>query len=275
MTQVAIEAHEISYAVDGKHILRALSFRGHRGGLTGLLGPNGAGKSTLLRILAGLNRPTTGTISLQGKPIHHIDVRDVARQIAYVPQDAQVAFGFNAREIVLMGRHPHIGRFSLERTVDYKVVADAMDRVGVSDFAERSIVTLSGGERQKVFIAKALAQQPQVLLLDEPVSALDIRHQLHILSLVRDLTRTGICAIAVLHDLNLAARFCDHIYMMADGEVVTNGTPGDVYTADTIARCYGVHAVVRHDDIVDSPAVTAVGANDVEAPVQMQRKMRT
>src|SRR5690606_5356977 len=145
-----------------------------------------------------------------------------------------------------------------EGEADHRIAAEAMERVGVAPLAERNIVSLSGGERQMVFVAKALAQQPHVLLLDEPVSALDIRHQLHVLSLVRAETQRGVTAVAVLHDLNLAARFCDRVYMMAGGRVVAHGSPSEVYTEEVLARTYGVRVVVRHDEVVDSPTVTAL-----------------
>lgn len=269
--EAAIGARDVCFVVDGKQILQSVDFAGHEGEFVGLLGPNGAGKSTLLRLLAGLQRPTNGAVTIGERQIQQMTAADIARQVAYVPQDTHVSFGFSVREIVLMGRHPHIGRFEVEGQADHDIVADTMERIGVLPLAERSIVSLSGGERQMVFIAKALAQQPRVLLLDEPVSALDIRHQLHILSLVRAQTRTGVTAVAVLHDLNLAARFCDRLYMMADGQIVTDGPPEQVYTEEALARTYGVHAVVRHDDVVDSPTVTAV-SNLTAAQLKLAQK---
>lgn len=254
----AIAAYQVSFAIDGKEILQSIDFVGRGGEFIGLLGPNGAGKSTLLRILAGLRRPTEGEVALGGRAILQMTAPEVARQVAYVPQDTHISFGFTVKEIVLMGRHAHLGRFQVEGEADHRIAAEAMERVGVAPLAERNIVSLSGGERQMVFVAKALAQQPHVLLLDEPVSALDIRHQLHVLSLVRAETQRGVTAVAVLHDLNLAARFCDRVYMMAGGRVVAHGSPSEVYTEEVLARTYGVRVVVRHDEVVDSPTVTAL-----------------
>lgn len=255
-----IAAQDVSYHVGDKRIVSGVDFSGARGEFVGLLGPNGAGKSTMLRLLAGLILPSSGSVTIDGKNLKEMRPVEVARRIAYVPQDTHVAFDFSVWEIVLMGRHPHLPRFAVEGNRDHEIVALAMERVGVRHLADRSITSLSGGERQMVFIAKALAQQPQVLLLDEPVSALDIRHQLHVLSLVRSYTENGATAVAVLHDLNLAARFCDRLYLMADGEVTAQGTPDAVYTEESLARSYRVRAAVRYDPLVKSPTVTALDA---------------
>lgn len=253
-----IVASDVSFYAGGKRILRGVDFSGGSGEFIGLLGPNGAGKSTLLRILAGLIAPSAGTVGIGGQDLRKMQSIEVARKVAYVPQDTHVAFDFSVWEIVLMGRHPHVPRFAMEGERDHEIAARALGSVGVRHLADRSITSLSGGERQMVFIAKALAQQPRILLLDEPISALDIRHQLHVLSLVRSYADGGATAIAVLHDLNLAARFCDRVYIMADGQIAAQGRPDVVYTKESLARTYGVRAVVRYDPLVKSPTVTAL-----------------
>lgn len=257
-----IGAEDIRFDVEGKHILQGINFFASEGEFVGLLGPNGAGKSTLLRTLAGLNTPTAGAVTIEGDALPALPAQEVARRVAYVPQDTNVTFDFSVWEIVLMGRHPHINRFAMEGERDHVIAARALEDVGASRLAERTITSLSGGERQMVFIAKALAQEPRVLLLDEPISALDIRHQLHVLDLVRSYTQTGATAIAVLHDLNLAARFCDRLYMVADGRVVSEGAPEVVYTEAAFAHSYRVTAAVRHDELVGRPTVTALTALD-------------
>lgn len=254
-----IVARDVSFHAGGKRILRGVDFAGGSGEFIGLLGPNGAGKSTLLRILAGLNAPSSGTVSIGGQDLRKMQPIEVARRIAYVPQDTHVAFDFSVWEIVLMGRHPHVPRFAMEGEVDHEIAVRALESVGLRQLAGRLITSLSGGERQMVFIAKALAQQPEILLLDEPISALDIRHQLRVLSLVRSYADGGATAIAVLHDLNLAARFCDRVYIMGDGNVVAQGRPDVVYTEESLAQTHGVRAVVRYDALVESPTVTALG----------------
>lgn len=260
-----IAARGISYHAGDKRILHGVDLAARDGEFVGLLGPNGAGKSTLLRVLAGLVKPSMGTVTIDGDDLTAMRPIDVARKVAYVPQDTHVAFDFSVWEIVLMGRHPHLPRFAVEGKRDHEIAALAMEQVGVRHLGDRSITSLSGGERQMVFIAKALAQQPQILLLDEPVSALDIRHQLHVLSLVRSYTEKGATAIAVLHDLNLAARFCHRLYLMAEGAVTAQGPPDAVYTEEALARSYRVRAAVRYDPLVQSTTVTALGALEERA----------
>jgi iron complex transport system ATP-binding protein len=211
------------------------------GRLLGLVGPNGAGKSTLLRTIAGLHRPARGRVLLDGRPVHDMRPGELARRIAYLPQEATVAFPFTAYQVVLMGRHPHLGRMAVEGPADHEAAERAMTATGTIHLADRSIATLSGGERRLVLLAKALAQDTPVLLADEPLSALDLRHRL-----------------AVLHDLNLAARHCTELALLARGRVLAAGPPADVLTPDHLAAAYGVRAVVRRDDLTESLTVTAL-----------------
>lgn len=228
------------------------------GRLLGLVGPNGAGKSTLLRTIAGLHRPARGRVLLDGRPVHDMRPGELARRIAYLPQEATVAFPFTAYQVVLMGRHPHLGRMAVEGPADHEAAERAMTATGTIHLADRSIATLSGGERRLVLLAKALAQDTPVLLADEPLSALDLRHRLAVLRLLRACADAGRTVLAVLHDLNLAARHCTELALLARGRVLAAGPPADVLTPDHLAAAYGVRAVVRRDDMTDSLTVTAL-----------------
>lgn len=252
-----IAAQAVSLEVAGRLILDAVSMESGPGRFTGIIGPNGVGKSTLLRIMAGLLSPTRGEALLNGSPVSRLGARALARELAYLPQETQIDFAFPAWEVVMMGRHPHLGRFSVEGRRDEEAVRRAMELTGTLHLAEQPVTTLSGGERQMTFLAKTLAQEPNVLLLDEPISALDLNHQLRALNLIRSLCREGMAAIAVLHDLNLAARYCDELVLLARGRVLAMGSPRAVLTPANLKEAYGVTAMVRTDPLTGCPHVVA------------------
>lgn len=208
------------------------------GAVTAVIGPNGCGKSTLLRSIYRALRPSAGLISVDGDDVHRLPAREAARRTAVVAQETPADLDFTVAEIVRMGRTP----YRADSAVDAELCGRALDRVGMSGAAGRIFATLSGGEKQRVLLARALAQDTRLLLLDEPTSHLDIRHQLELLHLVREL---GIATLAVLHDLNQAAAFCDRLYVMNAGRIVAGGPPGEVLTAELIARVYGVRATRR------------------------------
>ncbi|MEU4739509.1 ABC transporter ATP-binding protein [Actinosynnema sp. NPDC023658] len=224
--------------VDG--ILRGIDLHAGSGLVHGVVGPNGSGKSTTLRCVYRALAPSGGVVRLGGRDITTTKVRDTAGQLAALTQDSHVEFDFTVTEVVAMGRLPH-------RTTprhDELVVADALSRVDVAHLAHRGFLTLSGGERQRVLIARALAQQPRVLVLDEPTNHLDISHQLAVLGLVRGL---GVTVLAVLHDLNLAAAYCDRLHVLDRGRVVRSGEPAEVLTPELLHEVFHVRAhVVRH-----------------------------
>jgi iron complex transport system ATP-binding protein len=215
------------------------------GAITGLLGPNGCGKTSLLKLLAGIVAPQQGRITLGGRLLGTRSRREVARQVAVVPQETHPAFDYTALEMVLMGRHPHLGAFQLEGPDDIAVAREALVATGTAHLADRAYMTLSGGEKQRVVIASALAQQPQILLLDEPTASLDIGFQLEIQSMLTVLNRErGVTMVLATHDLNLAASLCHRLVLMRSGSVIAQGPTREVLTPSKIRDLYGVHAEV-------------------------------
>jgi iron complex transport system ATP-binding protein len=250
-----LSASDVSYAYSVRHdrdhafMLRQLSVSIPRGSLTGLLGPNGCGKTTLLKLLSGVLNPQHGVVAFDGRSLRQIARRELARHVAVVPQETHPAFDYTALEMVLMGRHPHLGPFQLEGPHDLAVAYDAMMATGTADLAERSYMTLSGGEKQRVVIASALAQNPDVLLLDEPTASLDVGYQLEVASLLLRLNRErGVTMVLATHDLNLAAGLCDTLVLMRGGRVLADGPTRDVLTPSSIAELYDVDADVRYHE---------------------------
>ena len=216
------------------------------GTFVGVLGPNGSGKTTLLKLLGRLLAPDAGTVTLDGKPIADWSRQVIARRIGMVPQETHPAFDYTVLELVLMGRYPHLGAFAIEGPSDLGIARDALRATGMSAFESRPFSTLSGGEKQRVVIAGALAQQADVLLLDEPTASLDPGHQLEIASLLSELNRTrGLGLVLSTHDLNLAASVCHELVMLSEGSVIGAGPTGDVLTGANVERLYGIRADVR------------------------------
>ena len=241
----ALRCEGISVAIAGRSVLRSVDLELRRGEVLALVGANGAGKTTLLRVVSRILRPDAGRVLLCGKPVESLARRDLAKQLAVVPQDVPLAFPFRADEVVLMGRSPHLGMFGYESPADVELARQAMARVGVEELADRSILDLSGGERQLVLIARALAQDPQVLLLDEPTAHLDLRHRIQVLALVREFAAVGRSALVVSHDLTLAARSCHRIALLAAGAVLAAGTPSVVLTRENLRAAFGIDAEVQ------------------------------
>lgn len=217
------------------------------GQLTGLLGPNGAGKSTLMGVMAGLRPHYLGSCVLDGRELRQWPRREFARLVSFVPQTVKIEFPFTAEQVVLMGRTPHCaGLFESEE--DWSAVERAIEMTDTAAFRHRDFRTLSGGERQRVIVASALAQSPQVLLLDEPAAFLDLGHQISLYRLLRDLSRQGLLVVTVTHDLNLASSYCDRTVVMSTGRVVADAPPAEALTAQTIERVYHVAATVRRTE---------------------------
>jgi len=227
-------------------LLRDITLRVPRGALVGLLGPNGCGKTTLLKLLAGVLSPIAGSVTLDGRRLQDLPRRDVARRIAVVPQETHPAYDYTVLELVLMGRHPHLGPFELEGPSDLAVAHDALAATGTAHLAGRAYMTLSGGEKQRVVIASALAQEGELLLLDEPTASLDLAYQLEVSSVLSSLNRArGVAMVLATHDLNLAASLCDQLILLRSGGILAAGPTRDVLTPEAIHALYGVNADVR------------------------------
>lgn len=231
-------------------VLDGVSFGIPSGGLVGILGPNGSGKTTLLRLLSGTLRPVTGRVWLNDRPVESLSRRDVARQIAVVPQETHLSFDYSVMEMVLMGRHPHLGLFEVEGPRDLTMARGALAATGTDHLETRQFDTLSGGEKQRVVIAAALAQAAALLLLDEPTASLDLGYQLEVASLLHQLNEErGVTLVISTHDLNLAASLCRDLILLHRGRVLAAGPTTDVLTSDHIQTLYGVEADVRiHDE---------------------------
>ena len=255
----AVSADGLHYEVDAKLLLDGVDLHVERGQFVGLIGPNGAGKTMLLRAIAGVLRYSEGVVLLDGTDVKNGSPRDIARAMALVPQVAPYTQGFTALELVLMGRYPHMGRFQIEGMEDNLIARNAMRLTETEQFTDRTLDTLSGGERQRIFVSRALAQQPHVLLLDEPTSNLDVLHQLKVISLVRKMVDGGLTAIAAIHDLQMAARYCDRLVLMKDGRILAKGSPEEVLTSETIQLSFGVEAAVYRDPVAGSLALSLLG----------------
>jgi len=251
-----VEVHNLSFAYGDQKVLKGISFTVARGEMLGILGPNGSGKTTLLKILSLVLTEVDGEVILNGRAIQNYRRRDLGRLVAVVPQESQVSFPYTVAEIVLMGRAGFHGPFALEGKRDLEVARECMEATETLGFADRYLHELSGGEKQRVIIARALAQEPEVLLLDEPSTFLDIRHQIQIHELVQRLNRQrGLTVLSALHDLNLASLFFPRIMMLRNGEIYREGTPRDVLTEETIQKVYEVKVRVQWDGLEKRPQI--------------------
>jgi iron complex transport system ATP-binding protein len=253
-------------------ILQGVTLAAPRGGLVGVLGPNGSGKTTLLRLLAGFARPARGRVTLDDAPLDSLSRTAVARRIAVVPQETHLAFDYTVLEIVLMGRYPHLGAFELEGPGDLAVARDALAATGTAHLEQRSFSTLSGGEKQRVVIASALAQSAEILLLDEPTASLDLGYQIEIAELLRRLNRErGITMVLSAHDLNFAASVCQELTLLKGGRVLAAGPIERTLTAELVRELYGVTADVRFHEAAGHLTVVPIGRTPAPARRQHER----
>lgn len=236
--------HDLHAMLAGTEILHGINFTAGDRSLVGVIGPNGSGKSTLLKCIYRVLKPSEGAVFVDGQPLSECRVRDSAKKIAVLAQHNFYNFEFTVQDVVLMGRAPHKRALERDSAADFKIVYEAMERVGVAPLRDRLFSTLSGGEQQRVLLARALAQQTPCLILDEPTNHLDIKYQLELLDLVRSLDRT---VVAAIHDLNIAAMYCDTIFVMQSGRIVAAGAPRDVLTRSLIRSVYEVDADVFTD----------------------------
>ncbi|WP_128226078.1 heme ABC transporter ATP-binding protein [Halobacteriaceae bacterium SHR40] len=252
-TTVTVE--NLSQSYGDVSVLDGVDLTVEPGEFVALVGPNGAGKTTLLRSINGVLDPDGGTVALDGTPVEELSSKAVSRQVATVPQDSHVGFSFTTEQIVEMGRTPHQSR--LDWGTDSEPIERALERTETAQFRDRAVDDLSGGERQRVLLARALAQEPSVLVLDEPTASLDINHQIRVLGLVAGLVSEGNTAIAAIHDLDLAARFCDRLLLLSDGHIRARGSPESVLTDDALATAFGTTTAVTRNPATGTPTVAA------------------
>jgi iron complex transport system ATP-binding protein len=243
-TDVVIEARNLHWKVKGKAIVEDVSLSVAAGEFVGIIGPNGSGKTSLISLLAGLLKPTSGQISLQQKALHQYSRRHLAQQVALVEQQAETSERLTALQAVSLGRTPWLSLLSPWSTKDDDIVQTMLEKVDLQKFKHRCWHTFSGGEKQRLHIARALAQQPRLLLMDEPTNHLDIQHQIGLLSLVK---REKLTVIAALHDLNHAAMFCDRIIVMTAGRMAMQGTPCTLFTRENLSDWFGIQAIVERE----------------------------
>jgi iron complex transport system ATP-binding protein len=249
--KLAIE--HVSCTIMETSIIQDISMHIKDGQFVGIIGPNGSGKSTLLKTASRILKPNAGVVRLDGQLLYELSPKIAAREMAVVSQETSLTFDFSVQEIVWMGRHPHKRIFQSDTDEDLRIVNEALERVGLQGYEERSFKSLSGGEKQRVLIARALAQQAKLIILDEPTNHLDIRHQLQLMELVKTLNVT---VLAALHDLNLASVYCDYLYVIQHGQVVMSGTPENVLTKERVREVFGVETEIIIHPVTKKPHIT-------------------
>ncbi|WP_442593974.1 ABC transporter ATP-binding protein [Parapusillimonas sp. JC17] len=254
----SLEAQALSLGYGDTTIVRELSLSIPQGKVTAIVGPNGCGKSTLLAGLSRLHKPLHGAVLLNGKAISGMSSRDVARQLALLPQEATAPDGLTVSELIQFGRQPHQGVLRQWSRQDHDIVRDALVATNLVELADRPLESMSGGQRQRAWIAMAIAQSTPLLLLDEPTSALDLGHQIEVFELIRDLSKAGKTIVMVVHDLTSACRYADHIVAMLDGSIVAQGRPLDVMTTELVERLYGVRCVLIQDPRSGTPLIAGI-----------------
>ena len=243
---IQTDSVSFAYPQSVRPVLRAVTLSVRKGAIVGLLGPNGCGKTTLLKLLSGMLTPQSGRVRLDGKPLAALSRREIARRIAVVPQETHTTFDFTVLDIVLMGRYPHLGPFELEGVADLEIARAALAATGTTELEGRLFGSLSGGEKQRVVIAAAVAQEAALMLLDEPTASLDLAYQIEVAALLRRLNAShAVTMVVCTHDLNLAAALCDEVVLLRDGAVLAHGPTADTITADNIRATYDVKADVR------------------------------
>jgi iron complex transport system ATP-binding protein len=249
ITLAMIETKGLTFAYAEDPVINDISLTFQTGEFTGIIGPNGSGKSTLLKLIGGILPSPSETTFLKNRELSQYKKKDLAVSIAWIPQEKQMAFSFKVIDIVLMGRHPYLSPLSFEGEDDYRIAEDAMKQTQVLEFAHRSFNEISGGEKQRVMIASAISQKPEVMLLDEPTSALDIKYQIEILSILKQLNeQEGKSLILAMHDLHLASKFCKRLVLLKEGRVFCEGTPAEVLKKEILEEVYEVKVKIFTDD---------------------------
>ncbi|MFC7073137.1 heme ABC transporter ATP-binding protein [Halovenus rubra] len=255
---IRVDGVELAYG--DVQVLNGINMQIEPGELVAIVGPNGAGKTTLLRTINGILKPDRGEVLLDTKRIRDTGSKEVSRKLATVPQDTHIGFSFCAEDVVEMGRTPHRSR--LDWSDDGDPVTEALERTETTHLRERNVDDLSGGERQRILLARALAQEPKALLLDEPTASLDINHQVRVLSLVEELVKEGRAALAAIHDLDLAARYCDRLFLLHNGSIAARGTPESVLRDPMLAAAFETETAVTQNPVTGTPTVAAVTGRD-------------
>jgi len=245
----SVKIENVSYSPNGSRILSDISFEASGGEFVGLIGPNGAGKTTLLKCINGLIKPDEGKVYIAGMPIDKLDSRSIARKVSLMHQRTEISFPFPSIEVVLAGRYPYLGRLEKEGRRDYEIARNYMSLTDTLKFEKRPVNQISGGERQRVLYAKLLAQETDIVLLDEPTANLDILFEEQVFEHSREMCRNGKTVIAAVHDLKTAARFCSRLILMKSGRIVADGTPENVLTSENISKTFGVKALVYRNRI--------------------------
>lgn len=257
-----LRCEQVSFAYGAVEVLSAISCEVAAGEIVGMIGPNGSGKSTLVRLLSGVRMPRAGRVTYNGRDLRTYSRDALAQAIAVVPQETAIELPFSVLEVVLMGRSPYLDKLGFESAHDLAVAYQAMEHTGVAALATREVHALSGGERQRVILARALAQEPRVLLLDEPTAFLDIKHQVAVYDLMKQLSREqGLAVVAILHDLNLAALYCDRLVLLKAGRVFCQGAPEQVLTYTNIKAVYETEVYIDLNDLTGKVQILPLDAD--------------
>ncbi len=245
-----LEIENLHFSYDGRQTLKDINLEAKEGEFWGILGPNGSGKTTLVKLINRVLKQSAGSILIDGQDIRNLSHNEIARHLAVVSQVFSINFEFTVEDIVMMGRTPHIKK--TETAEDFEIVRDALEKTNTAYLKERFVTQLSGGELQRVVIARALAQKPSILLLDEPTSHLDITNQIDILNLAKNECKKGTLVVAVVHDLNLAAYYCDKLCLLRDGELIVKGNPAEVLTKENVHNVYNLPVEIITNPITNS-----------------------
>lgn len=269
----ALSVHRCSFGYDeGDFQLHDVSVEARGGRMLGIVGPNGSGKSTLLRVMAGILSPSSGQVQVDGRPVESYRRRELAREVAFLPQSPGSSFEFTVREVVAQGRYPYQGAFGLLSHSDQEVVLQTLRETDSEPLADRYFSTLSGGEKQRVLVASVLAQEPRVMLLDEPSAALDIHHKSHVFDLLWTLSRKGMAVVVVTHDLNTASQFCDELLLLREGRAVESGAPREVMQQELLAETYETPLRIVAHPITGLPMVLVLGEKTSETETRMRNE---
>jgi len=259
-----LEVKNLSCGYGKEDILKGISFSVADKEFLGIIGPNGAGKTTLFRALTGILKPRNGEVLYKNRMLSEVPRKEIAREIAVLPQSLEVPFSFTVEEFIAMGRFPYRQSMWPFTQEDKKAIERAMELAGVQKLKERMVNQLSGGERQRVFFAQAIAQEPKLMLLDEPTTHLDIKYQMEIMELIDDLNKNGITIIVILHDLNMAAEYCKRIILLKDGKIHADGTPDQVVDYKIIEDAYNTVVIVKENPISKKPYIVLVSKNSLD-----------